>query len=373
MLRELIAFDTTSSKPNRPAADYLDTYLVKHGCTTARFESDSGRKVNLLVRKGPDVDGGLMLCGHLDVVPADEPEWSSNPFDLVESGDRLVARGAADMKGFVALASQMLADADADALRVPLYGLFTHDEEIGTVGAARFAEQWDGRWRLPSACIVGEPTELRVVRMHKGHLRLRVSVRGVAAHSGYPQLGSNAIVKLGTVINALYDLSQELEAERCATSAHFPETPYVVLNQGQVAGGVAVNIVPDLCTLEVGVRILPGQQSFEYIDRVREAVRGLPDVGDDVSVDVVSDSPPLHTAEDAEVNQRLCRQIGQKETVAVSYASDAGPLAVMGVECVLFGPGSISVAHRPNEFLPRTQLEAAGETLAELVNAWCAG
>ncbi|NOX60084.1 MAG: M20 family metallopeptidase [Planctomycetes bacterium] len=335
VFRRLIAFDTTSANSNAPAADDLAGFLEDHGCQIARFESDGGKKVNLVAHKGPDCEGGLLLSGHLDVVPAAEDGWHSDPFVLTETSDRYVARGSADMKGFVSLATCLLAGVDATRMKRPLVGLFTHDEEIGTIGAQMFCKQWDKRWHLPTSCIVGEPTELNVIRMHKGHLKLRIDVQGKSAHSGYPHLGSNAIETMGRVISMLSSLRKEFESQRCETSRFFPQTPYPILNMATVSGGSAINIVPDACSLDIGIRVLPGQRSKEAMATLSRAIAEI----DGVSVSLIGDSPPFLTPESAQINARLCEHTGQTETVAASYASDAGPLSTMGIESVLYGPG----------------------------------
>ncbi len=371
VFRRLIAFDTTSANSNVPAADDLASFLTDHGCRVDRFESDDGKKVNLIAHKGPECEGGLLLSGHLDVVPATEDGWESDPFTLTEHADRYVARGAADMKGFVAIAACLLADIDASKMKRPLVGLFTHDEEIGTIGAQQFCKQWDQRYPLPTAGIIGEPTELQVVRMHKGHAKLRIDVSGTPAHSGYPHLGSNAIEKLGRVITTLTAVRLEFKSQRCKTSEYYPETPFIILNQAMVEGGAAVNIVPGSCSLTVGIRVLPGQKSGDAIDVVRRALRTIPNLADDVSISLIGDTPPLLTDASTEINQRLCTHVGQTETVAVSYASDAGPLATMGINCVLYGPGTIEVAHKPNEHVPKDQLQRAWDSLSVFGRNWC--
>ncbi|MCA9253334.1 MAG: acetylornithine deacetylase [Phycisphaerae bacterium] len=373
VFRRLVAFDTTSANSNVPAADDLAGFLSDHGCRVDRFASDDGQKVNLIAHKGPQCEGGLLLSGHFDVVPANEEGWESDPFTLTEHDDRFVARGAADMKGFVAIAAGLLADIDATQMKTPLVGLFTHDEEIGTIGAQQFCKQWDQRYPLPTAGIIGEPTELQVVRMHKGHTKLRIDIAGTPAHSGYPHLGSNAIEKLGRVITALTALRLEFKSQRAKTSEYYPETPFVILNQAVVEGGAAVNIVPGSCRLTVGIRVLPGQKSGDAIEAVRRALRTIPSLGGDVSLTLIGDTPPLLTDASTEINKRLSQHVGQTKTVAVSYASDAGPLATMGINCVLYGPGSIEVAHKPNEFVTKDQLNRAWESLSGFSRKWCIG
>ena len=371
VFRNLVSFDTTSCNSNIPAADYLADYLINHGCSIERFLADDGEKVNLVIHKGPYCAGGLILSGHLDVVPATEPDWQSNPFELIESDDQYTARGAADMKGFVSIAAAILAAIDVDKLRVPLVGIFTCNEEIGTVGAQEFVNTWDNRWPMPTSAIIGEPTNLKVVRMHKGHTRLGIQIHGKSAHSGYPNLGSNAIEKLGMVIQAITELRKEVETERTASSRFFTETPHAVLNLAIVSGGNAINIIPDHCSLDVGLRVLPGEKAKTYVDRINRRLADLNLAENDVTLTVNGDSPPLLTAADAEINRRLCYHIGQTEELAVHYASDAGPFAQMGIQSVLYGPGSIEVAHKPNEYLLKSQYNKAWDVLSEFVNDWC--
>ncbi len=206
LLGRLIAFDTTSRNSNLPLADFLCDYLDRPGIRISRVPSADGAKTNVVAWVGPQPTAdrrGLVLSGHMDVVPAEEDGWTSEPFALTDGGDRWVARGACDMKGFLALATNLAAEA-AEAgtarWRAPLALVFTYDEEVGTLGAKRLTESFPEAAALPRSAIIGEPTSLRVVRTHKGHFKLRITLHGVAAHSGYPHLGANAIEPAGRVI-----------------------------------------------------------------------------------------------------------------------------------------------------------------------------
>jgi acetylornithine deacetylase len=340
--------------------------------TITRNPSPDGAKTNLVIAAGPEHEdrAGLVLSGHMDVVPADEPEWRSDPFTLTDEGDRLVARGAADMKGFLALAANRLASADLASLRRPLVLLFTYDEEVGTLGARRFAETWPAPDRLPRSVVIGEPTSLRVVRSHKGMLRLRLAFSGRAAHSGYPHLGRNAIEPAARAIMALAGLRREMEQERPPHGATFPEVPYVALNVGTVTGGSAANVIPDRCEVQLGIRLLPEMPSGVIIDRVGAAVRqALP--GEPFVLEPVSESPAMMLEPDARIHRELRALVGQRDEASVMFATDAGWLQGAGFECVLFGPGNIEVAHRPNEFVPVAELHRAGEVLDALIRLSC--
>jgi len=401
LLGRLVAFDTTSRNSNLPLARFLAGYLERAGVEVAELPSPDGEKANLLVRLGGDGAGGargerrgLVLSGHMDVVPADDADrWQSDPFRLADRGDRLTARGACDMKGFLALAANLAAEAEPERLRHPLVLLFTYDEEVGCLGAEHLVRSWDeaggARGPLPRAAVIGEPTGLRVVRHHKGHLKLRLTYSGVSAHSAYPHLGRSAIEAAAEGVRSLAALRRELEAERVPASEHFPDAPYPGLNVGTIRGGSAVNVVPDRCTLEVGIRLLPGMDAEAMVERVRRAVGAggasepaAPSSAEAAGaaeaaptgrphVEVLSASPPLSAPAGSAVVRALLDAVDQDEAEAVSYATDAGWLAHLGLECAVFGPGSIEVAHKPDEWVPKAELAQAREVLAGLIDRFC--
>ena len=312
----------------------------------------------------------MVLSGHMDVVPALEPEWRSDPFTLTPVGDSLVGRGAADMKGFLALAANRMAALDPARLRRPLVLLFTYDEEIGTLGARHFIETWPAPERLPREVVIGEPTSLHVVRAHKGLLRLRLRFVGRSAHSGFPHLGHNAIEPAARAIVALSELRRQLELERPPYSEQFPEVPFAALNVGTVSGGSATNVVPDRCDVDLGIRLLPGMTADEIAGRVRETVaRALG--AEPFTLEHVNLSPPMIAPADAPILRELSEAVHQHEEHSVMFGTDAGWLQGAGFQCVLFGPGSIKVAHRANEFMPAQELRRAGDILDGLIHRRC--
>ncbi len=382
LLARLVAFDSTSRNSNLPIADFLCNYLEDAGARVERNLSPDGAKANLVAWVGPpgdaDTRAGLVLSGHMDVVPADEEGWTSDPFTLTDAGDRWVGRGSCDMKGFLALAANLAARAaqaqaprsGAGRLAAPLALVYTYDEEVGTLGARRLLESYADGGTLPRSAVIGEPTSLGVARLHKGHLKMRVTLRGRSAHSGYPHLGDNAIEPAGRVITALAALRRELEGEAPPHREHFPEVPYVPLNVGTVRGGAAINVVPDLCIVEVGIRPLPGMGSDELTERVARAAReaAAPSVA---AVEVLSDSPPLLLDEQAPIHRALREIAGPTPGGSVSFATDAGWLQQLGLDCAIWGPGSIDVAHRPDEHLPKDEFFAARGHLEQLFERFC--
>ena len=274
------------------------------------------------------------------------------------------------MKGFLALAINRLAATDIPRLRHQLVLLFTHDEETGTLGARRLLEEPAVVPPLPTAAIIGEPTSLRVLRMHKGHLRLRVVFTGVPAHSGLPHLGVNAVEAAGRAIVALTELRLALERERPPNAEHFPEVPYVTLNVARVAGGGPTNVVPADCVLDLGVRLLPGMSADEMTGRVRavlkDAVSPVP-----FELAVLGETPPMMVAESAPILRLLAGELGQTGAGSAPFGTDGGWLSRLGLDCVIWGPGSIEVAHKPNESLPVAEFVRAGELLTRIVHRSC--
>jgi acetylornithine deacetylase len=373
LLVRLVSFDSTSRNSNLPIADFLCGYLDRPGLQIEQNPSADGTKANVVAWIGPEPAGdrrGLVLSGHMDVVPAEEDGWRNDPFSLADEGDRFTGRGSCDMKGFLALAANLVAEVRPERFRAPLALVFTYDEEVGTLGAKHLTESFAEAAALPRSAIIGEPTSLRVVRTHKGHFKLRVTLHGVSAHSGYPHLGVNAIEPAGRVIVALARLRKELEGEAPANRELFPEVPFVPLNVGIVHGGSAINVVPDRSIVELGVRPLPGLSSEELIERVGRAVREAahpfePDV------ELLSDSPPLLLDAASPIHRHLCSLVGQSTDSSVSFATDAGWLQRLGMDCAIFGPGSIEVAHKPNEFLPKDEFAAARGLLERTIRHFC--
>lgn len=372
LLERLVAFDTTSHLSNLPLVEFVSDYLDRPGVAVRPLASPDGTKANLVVSCGPPPEGGggLTLSGHTDVVPAAEKEWRSDPFRLTQAGATWVGRGAADMKGFLAIAINRVAAMEPRRVRHPLALLLTYDEEIGTVGARHFAESAGDTPALPADVVIGEPTSLRIVRLHKGMLRLQLVFHGRAAHSGYPHLGRNAIEPAARAVTALAELRATMEGERPEHGDHFPEVPYAAINVGVVQGGSAANVIPDRCALQLGIRLLPGMKAGTVTDRIRESVAAaLP--AERFELTTLGESPAMILDEGAALHRELSGLVGQRGTESVAFATDAGWLQRVGYRCVIFGPGNIEVAHRPNEFVPAAELERAGAVLDELIRRRC--
>jgi acetylornithine deacetylase len=361
--------------------DYLDHSKIR----IERFDC-GGEQENLWLETGPPSDGdgeGLLLCGHVDVVPATEPEWTADPFILRVEGDRAIGRGACDMKGFDAIAINLLREAaNAGSLEAPLGLLLTCNEEIGTVGAGQFAAQWAGR-PLPRRTIVGEPTSLQPVRGHKGHLGIAIVVGGLGGHTGFPNRGVNAIERAMPVLEGLRDLRQSMVEERLDASDLFPETPFPVLTVAGIEGGSAINVMPESCVIRVGVRLLPGQSAEEFLPRLRSAIEGrgigvdmrsgdlespLPMAArDECLVIDLNNTPSYAIDSDAAFLAEVADLVGDHGSHGANFGTDAGRLVGLGCESVVFGPGNIGVAHKPDEWMPLDEFARTPELLRRLI------
>ena len=379
LLARLVSFDTTSAteQPTRPLGDMVCDYLDLPEVRIERFDCGNDQE-NIHIAAGPPCEDGegLVLCGHVDCVPALEPEWESDPFELVQRGDRAFARGACDMKGFDAIAINLLRKrALAGDLREPLVLLLTCNEEIGTVGAGRFVEQWQGR-PIPRRTVIGEPTSLKPIRAHKGHLSITIAIGGRGGHSGFPDSGVNAIECAIPVLDTLSALRRELAGEQLEWRGLFPTAGYPVLSIANIAGGSAINVIPEACLIKAGVRLLPGQDSTAFLPRLlamlpgaRQVERGeLTQVREgEILVAVINDTPSFGTAADDPFLLEVIGLVDAAEDHGANYGTDAGRVQKLGCAPVVFGPGDISVAHKPNEWMPLDEFARTPELLERLV------
>lgn len=225
MLEALIAFDTTSRNSNLDLIAFAREILEKAGATTRLTYDLEKRKANLFATLGPARDGGYVLSGHSDVVPVDGQEWSSNPFASEIRDGRLYGRGAADMKGFIAVALALAPEFAAADLKRPLHFALSFDEEVGCVGVRRLLADLEAAGIRPALAFIGEPTEMRVVAAHKAGAVIETIVRGREGHSSAPARGANAVMMAGEFVAGLSALGNALMQERDA----FFEPPYTTI------------------------------------------------------------------------------------------------------------------------------------------------
>lgn len=378
ILERLVSFDTTSRNSNLPLIAFIRAYLDAHGVSYRVSTDASGEKANLHAIIGPAAPGGIALSGHVDTVPVDGQAWTSDPFTLTERDGRLFGRGTADMKGFVASALAAVPDLLAGPRAAPVHLLITYDEEITCNGARRLIEDLGQSGLRPAACVVGEPTGLQPVIGQKGRLVLNVSVRGTAGHSSAPARGVNAIYPAAEAI-----LHARTEAERFARSGPFEDgfdPPCTTVHVGTVAGGSILNIIPDHASFAMEWRTIPADDFHAERERfeafVRSSIepamqRAHPETGFSFAVD--NWIPGMSLREDHPLVSAVKRLAGTNAAQKVSYGTEAGLYTDAGIPTIICGPGDIAQAHRPDEWIARSQLDACDAFLRSLAAAPIAG
>ena len=372
LLDRLVAFDTTSAKTNMPLIDFVKDYLDGHGVESQLVPTPDGLKASLFATIGTIDKPGIGLSGHTDVVPVDGQQWASDPFQVTERDGKLYGRGTCDMKGFLACVLAMVPDFQARALKTPLHLLFSYDEEVGCTGVRPMIAELGARLTRPRLVIVGEPTSMGIVDSHKGAARFRTTVTGREAHSSMTHIGVNAIHIAGMLIGELSRIEEELR-----TGPQHPRfaPPYPTVQIGLIEGGRAQNIVPKHCTLSWEIRSVPGFDLNTVTDRfdvfVRE--RCLPSmqaIGKDTGIEttLMNAVPAFYAGDASEAVSLVLNLMGQNETHAVSYGTEAGLFQRGGCDSVICGPGDIAVAHRPDEYIEVTQLDRCLRFLGDLAD-----
>jgi acetylornithine deacetylase len=374
ILERLVAFDTTSHLSNLALIEWVEGYLAEHGVASRRVANAAGTKSNLLATLGPEVEGGVVLSGHTDVVPVKDQAWTSDPFVLTRRGDRLFGRGSSDMKGFLALALAATPDFLAAKLPKPIHLAFSYDEEIGCFGAPAMIEVIARELPRPALVVVGEPTSMEVVSGHKGITAWRVTVTGHEAHSAQTHLGVSANMAAVKLMGALVDLADRLERDADPASPFLPRHPTLTI--GKITGGTAGNILARQCVFLFDLRNLPGQDARQqlagFLDlaaRVDAEIKARAPEGG-VVVEQLADVPPLRPETGGIAESFVRRLAGDNGPARVaSFASEGGQFQGAGLPTVLCGPGSIDQAHQPDEYVDVAQIERGAEFMIRLAEA----
>ncbi len=370
ILRALVGFDTTSRNSNLAAVAWIEDYLDRLGVVHERIADQSGGKANLWATIGPAGKPGYVLSGHTDVVPVDGQAWSGDPFRLAARDGRLYGRGAADMKGF--LACCLAAVPDMRDLARPIHLAFSHDEEVGCVGVRGLIAHLEAAGVEPAACFVGEPTGMNVVIGHKGKRSFRVDVHGRTCHSSLAPAGVNAVEYAARLIVAIRDIADRLAREGARDPLY--DVPFTTAHTGVVEGGTALNIVPDRCSFQFEFRTIaaddPDALAAEVMvyarERLEPQMRAIaPEAA--IAFETISGFPGLENSPDADV-VALAKSLGGRKTHGkVAFGTEAGLFAQAGIPTVVIGPGSIEQAHKADEFIATSELEACGGFLDRLI------
>ncbi|WP_280043091.1 acetylornithine deacetylase [Pseudomonas sp. Hg5Tf] len=349
---------------NRAVIDLLAGWLGDLGFACDIQQVTPG-KFNLLASYGTG-PGGLVLAGHSDTVPYDPGLWQTDPLKLTEVDGRWVGLGSCDMKGFFALIIEAVQPLLAHDFKQPLLILATCDEESSMSGARALAEA--GR-PLGRAAVIGEPTGLKPVRLHKGVMMDRIDILGRSGHSSDPSLGHSALEAMHQVMGELMKLRQQWQKE--FNNAQF-SVPQPTLNFGCIHGGDNPNRICGQCALEFDLRPLPGMDPEALRAAIRQKLAPLAEQNQ-VKIDyapLFPEVPPFEQAADAEL-VRLAERLTGHRAEAVAFGTEAPYLQRLGCETLVLGPGDIACAHQPGEYLEMSRLQPTVRLLRELIEHYC--
>lgn len=349
---------------NRAVIDLLAGWLGDLGFACEIQQVNPG-KFNLLASYGSG-PGGLVLAGHSDTVPFDPQLWQTDPLKLTEVDGRWVGLGSCDMKGFFTLIIEAVRTLLDQPFKQPLLILATCDEESSMAGARALAAA--GR-PLGRAAVIGEPTGLRPIRLHKGVMMERIDILGRSGHSSDPRLGHSALEAMHEAMGELMVLRRQWQRE--FNNAQF-SVPQPTLNFGCIHGGDNPNRICGQCALEFDLRPLPGMDP----EALRAAIRGkLQPLAErhQVRIDyapLFPEVPPFEQAADAEL-VRLAERLTGHSAEAVAFGTEAPYLQRLGCETLVLGPGDIACAHQPGEYLEMSRLQPTVRLLRELIEHYC--
>jgi acetylornithine deacetylase len=372
MIRDLIAIPSVSSvspsldQSNRAVIDRLASWLEDLGFRVEiQSIPDAPDKANLIATLGRG-SGGLVLAGHTDTVPYDDHLWHHAPFGGVMEDGRIYGLGSADMKSFLALAIQAARAFDAGKFKHPLIILATADEESGIKGARALADTGRSPGRL---AVIGEPTGLRPVRMHKGIMMEAIRVAGRSGHSSNPDLGANAL-------EGMYRVLGEILRWRAELQAHYRnplfEVPVPTLNLGHIHGGDNPNRICGDCELHIDIRPLPGMNLLELRAALRQRVtRMLRDSDLTLSFEPLFDGIEAMETPATAAIVRATEELTGHVAEAVAFGTEAPYFQSLGMETVILGPGHIEQAHQPDEYLALDTLDPTVNLLTRLIDRFC--
>ena len=371
-LQTLIAHNSISSvlpeydKSNLPVINTLAEWFSALGfsCEILPLEGFPG-KANLIATLGRG-DGGLVLSGHTDTVPCNPERWQSDPFTLTERNGRFYGLGTCDMKGFFALILEALQHYQASEFKQPLIILATADEESSMCGARALAQQGKPKARY---AVVGEPTSLKPIRMHKGIMMESVRLTGKAGHSSNPDLGINALDAMVPVMNELMNLRRDLAGRY--QNAHFAvQVP--TLNLGCIHGGDNPNRICGSCELAFDLRTLPGMSNDDLRDEIRQRLNPIAEQNR-VEFSFEPLFPGVNSFETAATSPlvQAAERLTGHTSAAVNYATEAPFLQDLGIDTIVLGPGNIDQAHQVDEYLAQDQIEPCVTLLRGLIEHFC--
>lgn len=372
LLADLLGQRTVTRESNLALITYVRELLGAHGIASTLVMDDTGTKANLFASTGPEDVPGVVLSGHTDVVPVEGQAWTVPPFEFTQRDGRVYGRGSADMKGFIACALHALIEASKLRLKRPLQLALSYDEEIGCVGVRRLLDVLHAAPVRPFLCIVGEPTLMRLATGHKGKTALHATCHGREGHSAQAPLTVNALHLGCDLVSEVRQLQARVTAQGARDGAY--DVPYTTLHVGKFNGGVALNIVPNRCDLDFEIRNIAQDDPQALVDQLQTAVERISAQAQAVVPEAriemveVNSYPGLDTSVTEDAVAFVQSFHPQTEVLKLAFGTEGGLFtARLGVPVVVCGPGSITQAHKPDEYVEVEQLAQCDAFLAQLI------
>lgn len=376
ILETLVGFPTVSRDSNLALIDWVEDYLAGFGVKATRVYNAQGNKAALYANVGPEVEGGVILSGHTDVVPVDGQAWDTDPFSVVEKDGRLYGRGTCDMKGFDALALAAVPLALERGIKRPLQIALSYDEEVGCVGAPPMIERMVNDAGLPraGAVVVGEPSMMKVVSGHKGGTGFAVHVKGFEVHSSLMHTGVNAIMFGAKLVEWANQMNAENQARTPTPVDAIFNPPWTTVHVGTISGGTAHNITAKDCHFGLDFRCIPSEDLANWETRMREKIAQIeaemqaihPETG--IDAERYFSVPGLKPEKQGAAEALVRRLTGANTTEVVSYGTEAGQFQERDFSAIICGPGDIAQAHQPNEYLTLDQFKAGEDFMSALID-----
>ena len=374
ILTKLVSFPVLGGESNLDLIHWIKEYVESYDIAANLLPNEEGSKASLFCRIGPEIDGGVILSGHTDVVPVKGQKWDTEPFVLTDKGDgKLYGRGSCDMKGFIACCLAALPQMVKADLQKPIYFAFSYDEEIGCLAGPELALGIKEYYKeTPKYAIIGEPSLMEPIVGQKGIYILETYVTGSEGHSSRIKQEVSAIHESMRLILWLDNKMNQLIKDNRIDDRFHP--PHSTIHIGLVNGGIAPNVIADKAHFYWDLRTIPMDDVYAIVEEFRSYCKTqeekLKEICPDFSIKTVENHPVvphLDTNANADVVALVKKISGNSELNTVSYASEAGQFADEGFQTVICGPGSIAQAHRANEFITHEQLEKGVDMLSNLI------
>ncbi len=364
ILKDLIAFKTVSGENNTQLIDYCDNILNSLGAVSFRTYDEGENRINLfstIKAKKKSNKKPIILSGHTDVVPVSKG-WSTDPFDATIKEDKLFGRGSCDMKGFIACTLAYAPIFSSSNLDRDIHFSFTFDEETACIGAPILIEELKKRKIHDCICIVGEPTNMKIIDAHKGCYEYTTYFEGLAGHSSQPEKGVSAVEFAAKYVNKLLELKEKLKSRQLKNSIFDP--PYSTLQIGGIFGGIAHNVIADKCHVNWETRPVIKEDGIflnNEIDKFAKEIL-LPEMQkiypkSSIKKSIIGEITGFYRVSNSEACEFVSSITGDNSRDVVSFGTEAGLFQEIGISTVVCGPGSIKQAHKIDEFIKLTEIK----------------